>query len=156
MADVVSATEAHKALLQRAKPSTSKEEFVWQAAQQMPSTSHRRPVTANKGTSQKCYNCLKGGHTRKNCPMCSFCKELGHTAKNCQKRITQSKGKYCTHCKLADSHSLSECRKIGMRKRNVTGRNVREVRSADEGAHEPADEYYDPNILEGSDDLESS
>ena len=118
MAQVVTAAAKHQQLLKDKQPRTQ-EDFIYRAAaEQRPRFQGTSPQEKTWKNTLKCYNCGKEGHTRKRCPVCSYCKETGHSAKSCQKRITQAKGKFCSYCKLRDSHSLSECRK---RKRTTQG-----------------------------------
>ena len=151
MAEVVSAEKKRKALLQHKKK--KEEEYVWQTAPR-PQTK-RGPPPGNRGRRDnepmKCFKCGKEGHTRRECSACSFCRASDHTAKTCQKRIAQAKGKYCSFCKLKDSHDSSECRR---RPRRSGGRNIREVRPSDEA--DDKDYEYDSNIFEASPTSEDS
>ena len=159
MAEAVSAVERYKTLKGRNKKPNN-EEFIWSTSQTHEQRTQRKAsevpqIRRNQGDQTgkqirdykggeelRCYNCSKKGHIRKRCPYCAFCKSPDHTTKMCQKRIAQAKGKYCSHCKISDSHNTTECLKLKALKKNNKG-SVRAMQSADREENESSD--YDSN-----------
>ena len=95
--------------------------------------------------NQVCTNCDKRGHTRRECRICAYCKKSGHTARMCEARIKNAKGKYCTHCKLKDSHDTQECYRGGRTLNKNGPRNVRMLREYPEDEGTTYDNEWSPN-----------
>ena len=135
-------------------------EFVWETTQRKqqqqrnqwrPSEVQKRQMPEKKGSYDlSCHRCGKKGHFQKNFRNCAFCKSPDHTTKLCEKRIAQAKGKYCSHCKLPDSHDTNECLKLKALKRRKG--NVQIMQEAEGGTYGPS--TYDPNVIEAAEDSE--
>ena len=145
MGEVVSEIARHKALNKTTSKSRVDEETVWKTSQSTQQRPLRRNLPENnRSHNQKCFNCKKEGHTRSNCPNCGFCKAPGHTPKTCQKRIAAAKGKYCSYCKISDSHNFAECRK----RLNTSRGGIRVIQTTDEANEENLEDTFGSNIFE--------
>ena len=83
-----------------------------------------RSSVPEQGTDN-CSRCGKKGHSHHECYLkntkCSFCKRTGHLQKVCRKRLAL--GKFCSNCKVSNSHDTTECFK-GDQRVNVVEENV--------------------------------
>ena len=136
MSETVKAIEKQKLLNNTKKTVANNHEVIWQAARVTPHPPQRqtaavagapRPPTAqgpidNNRPPLKCHNCNQTGHIKRDCKTCSYCTKYGHTAKLCRARIAQAKGKYCSTCKLQDSHNTVECFKTARNQSNANPR----------------------------------
>jgi len=140
MSATVRETEKHR-LLNGNNPKEPTEEVIWKACNYTPATAQRRtqqttkPATTetrtNASTALKCFTCGQVGHTKRQCHLCGYCKQPGHTTKKCAARIAAAKGKWCDHCKIADSHTTEECYSKKSAKR---GQQVRMAHGEEEHA----------------------
>ena len=177
MAEIIAADNKYKTLHLPKKTNTQPEEFIWKTApgtQGNPSRPTRRIMAAPQWTSDstgrpqprgrpqaeghqanklKCYNCGQEGHLKRACTVCAYCRSRSHTAKNCKKRIEQARGKYCSYCRIPDSHSLSECRR-----RQIEQPKGGDIRMVQPGVEEPDNvSIFDPNFCEYPDsDIEQN
>ena len=154
MAKAVSENEKYQSLVNRNEKKQPNSDFVWKTEavpryQRPPMMSQYR--TEKRGTdnnnTKKCFNCGSGRHTRRACPVCSYCRANTHTAKTCMKRIKESKGKFCSFCKIRDSHDTGDCRKKGQ---NTPNRYVRMIKGSQDVHEDPPEQKFDSNTYEES------
>ena len=160
MSETMKANVKYKAERSETKKPPRENEFVWETTQGKPppqrnqwrgSEVHKRQMPEKKGSYDlSCHRCGLKGHFAKSCRNCAFCKSPDHTTKSCEKRIAQAKGKYCSHCKLPDSHDTNECLKLKALKRRKG--NVQLTQEVEGGTYSPS--TYDSNVIEASDDSE--
>ena len=63
------------------------------------------------------------------------------------KRIKESKGKFCSFCKIRDSHDTGDCRKKGQ---NTPNRYVRMIKGSQDVHEDPPEQKFDSNTYEES------
>ena len=127
MAETVHATERHLSV-NRKGTHPRRNETIWKSTQIPRQEKGPTKVTSTKTpapskpsyhliheqrnkTSMSCYRCGEEGHFKRECDKCGYCRGTGYSAKNCRRRIREARGKYCEHCKIADSHNTYECQK---------------------------------------------
>ena len=156
ISDTIDAANRYRAKNDK-KKDLRREENIWKATPKPPSKREREPSTNRAAresgkSNYKCYNCGKTGHLRRDCKVCAYCKENDHTAKTCAKRIAQAKGKYCSFCKIKDSHNLAECRRKKTSRRSKGRIRMLQTTGNDDGDSQ----YYDPTVFDSSSESDQS
>ena len=99
-----------------------------------------------------CSNCNRTGHVKRECRCCTYCKRAGHTARLCETRKRIAKGKFCSNCKIHDSHDTSECYRGARNSRVNNPRNVRILREYPDDEKTSSDDDWSPNNYDDRDD----
>ena len=156
MAETVKTTERYS-LNSHKKPTPRRDDAIWKATSNyephrvaQPRKQQRPNATQIRATGQKndksstiCFTCKQTGHYKHQCTKCAYCRQEGHASKNCTLRIKNNKGKYCTNCKITDSHNTSECRRqANTGSRNAPRHNARMASSSNDQVFEYT-EYLD-------------
>ena len=111
---------------------------------------NNKPPQGNRNTQAKpgykdkqrmCYRCGNKSHIIRDCKVsedvsCKYCKKRGHLVKACKKRIQEAQGKYCSHCKIHNSHNTAECLKKGNQNQQSYKNRVRVAETSEQSDYE--------------------